>query len=120
MTNKLILAGAIFLGLAAPAAAWDTAPDEYNYAPACNAPVPPAKIDAGSHDAVTGFIAASDSYQQCLGRALGARQDTAFFTKTTVPVVVVRQIEAKVRDNQRQKEDVGKAYNAAIAGTGQP
>jgi hypothetical protein len=121
MSNKLVFAVAAFLAAAGPAVAWDAEQDPYNYAPACGAPVPPSTIDAGSHDAVTAFLAASDSYQQCLGRALGARQDMAFFAKTNVPVVVVKQIEGKVHDNQRQKEDVGKAYNAAIAaGTGKP
>lgn len=119
MLNRIALAAAAFAAIATPVAAWDTAGDEYDYAPACTAPVPPAKIDAGSHDAVTAFISASDSYQQCLGRALGARQDTAFFSKSTVPKAVVKQIEDKARDNQRQKQDVGNAYNAAVAaGTG--
>ena len=115
MLNRIALAALAFAAVATPAAAWDTAGDEVDYAPACTAPVPPAKIDAGSHDAVTAFISASDSYQQCLGRALGARQDTAFFAKSTVPKAVVEQIEGKARDNQRQKRDVGNAYNAAVA-----
>ncbi|GEM_PF-5657855 len=119
MLSKIAFAAAAFVALAAPAAAW--AEDETNYAPACTAPVPPAKVDADSHDAVTAFISASDSYQQCLGRALGARQDTAFFAKSTVPKAVVKQIEDKARDNQRQKQDVGNAYNAAVAArTGKP
>jgi hypothetical protein len=121
MRKTLVLSAIVFIGLAAPAAAWDASPDAYDYAPACKAPVPPATIDANSHEAVTAFIAASDSYQQCLGRALGAQQDTAFFAKTNVPTVVVKQIEGRARDNQRQKEAVGRAYNAAVGGgTGTP
>ena len=113
MLNRILFAAASLAVIATPAAAWGQ--DEYNYAPACTAPMPPARIDAGSRDAVEAFIAASDSYQQCLGRALGARQDTAFFAKSTVPKAVVKQIEDRARDNQRQKEDVGNAYNAAVA-----
>lgn len=119
MLNKIAFAAAAVAALAVSSAAW--AEGEDNYAPACTAPVPPATIDADSHDAVRAFISASDSYQQCLGRALGARQDTAFFAKSTVPKAVIKQIEDKVRDNQRQKQDVGNAYNAAVAArTGKP
>jgi hypothetical protein len=100
---------------AMPAAA--LAQDDTDYTPACTAPIAPVNIGADSHDAVTAFIAASDSYQQCLGRALGARQDIAFFAKTNVPPSVVKQIEGKARDNQRQKEEVGRAYNAAVRTT---
>lgn len=117
MRKTLAFSAVALIGLAAPAAAGDASPDAYDYAPACTAPVPPATIDAKSHDAVTAFIAASDSYQHCLGRALGAQQDTAFFAKTNVPTAVVKQIEGRARDNQRQKEAVGRAYNAAATGT---
>jgi hypothetical protein len=121
MRKTLAFAAIAFFGLAAPAAAWDMNRDGYDYAPACSAPAAPVRIDAGSRDAVTAFIAASDSYQQCLGRALGARQDTAFFAKTNVSAAAVRQIEGRARASQRQKEAIGKAYNAAVTGgTGTP
>lgn len=123
MLNKMALAAALFL-IALPASAWDAAPpqDEFDYTPACSPPAAPAAVDAttqaqlaAAHDAVDAFMAASDSYQRCLGRALGARQDLAFFAKTNVPVVVTKQIDRKARDNQHQKEQVGRDYNAAAA-----
>ncbi len=123
MLNKMALAAAFFLA-ALPASAWESAPpqDEYDYAPACSPPAAPAAVDAttqaqldAAHDAVNIFMAASDSYQRCLGRALGARQDLAFSTHTNVPVVVAKQIERKARDNQHQKEQAGRNYNAAVA-----
>lgn len=121
MRNTLAFAAIAVFGLAAPAAAWDMNRDGYDYAPACSAPVAPARVDAGSRDAVAAFLAASDSYQQCLGRALGARQDMAFFAKTNVSAEAVRQIEGRARANQRQKEAIGRAYNAAVTGgTGTP
>jgi hypothetical protein len=123
MLNRITLAAAFFLATL-PASAWDSAPpqDEFDYTPACSPPAAPAAVDAttqaqlaAEHDAVDAFMTASDSYQRCLGRALGARQDLAFFAKTNVPVVVTKQIDRKARDNQHQKEKVGRDYNAAAA-----
>ena len=96
------------------------ADEEYNYAPACEAPAPPsigtpateAELNA-AHDAVTGFLSVSDSYQRCLGLALGKQQDTAFFMHSNVPKHVVKQIEGRVAANQKQKEDIAANYNAA-------
>jgi hypothetical protein len=96
------------------------ATEEYDYTPACTAPVPPAVIDASSHDAVTAFLRESDRYQDCLGRALGARQDTAFFSKSNVPVVVMKQIQGKAAANQHLKEQVAKDFNAAAAAAKTP
>ena len=121
MLNKMALAAALFL-IALPASAWDAAPpqDEFDYTPACSPPAAPTAVDAttqvqlnAAHDAVDAFMAASDSYQRCLGRALGARQDLAFFAKTNVPVVVTKQIDRKARENQHQKEKVAQDYNTA-------
>jgi len=119
MRNTAALA-VIFAFCVSPAFARDDAPtqEEYNYAPACTAPVPPAAIDASSRDAVDAFLRESEHYQDCLGRALGARQDTAFFTKSTVPVEVRKQIEGKAAANQKLKEKVAKDYNAAVAAAG--
>jgi hypothetical protein len=123
MLNKIALTAA-FLLCALPASASDPAApqDDFDYAPACSPPAAPAPVDAttqaqldAAHDAVDAFMTASDSYQRCLGRALGARQDIAFFAKTNVPVVVTKQIDRKARDNQHQKEQAGREYNAAAA-----
>jgi len=123
MLNKIALAAA-FLLFALPASAWDSAPpqDDFDYTPACSPPAAPAPVDAttqaqldAARNAVDAFMAASDSYQRCLGRALGARQDLAFFAKTNVPVVVTKQIDRKARDNQHEKERAGRDYNMAVA-----
>ncbi|MBV9992044.1 MAG: hypothetical protein JOZ72_12220 [Alphaproteobacteria bacterium] len=115
MTRKILLTATF--ALFATAAAAD---EDYNYAPACDAPAAPAigapataaELDA-AHDAANGFMRVSDSYQQCLGRALGKQQNTAFFMHSNVPVHIVKQIEGKAAANQKQKEQVAAAYNAA-------
>lgn len=120
MLNKTLLVAALAL-VALPAAADDA---EYNYAPACTAPEAPApfgatmtqaEIDAG-RAAVKDFMAESDSYQRCLGRALGAQQDTAFYMHSNVPKHILNQIEGKAAANQKQKEMVAASYNAAARG----
>ena len=101
------------------------ADEEYNYAPACQAPVAPtigapatqAEL-AAAHAAATGFMRVSDSYQQCLGRALGKQQDTAFYMHSNVPKHIEKQIEGKAEANQKQKEQVAAAYNAAAQAFG--
>lgn len=120
MSRKILIAAAC--ALFATAALGD---DDYNYAPACTAPSAPtigtpashAELDA-AHDAVTGFMRVSDSYQQCLGRALGTQQDTAFYMHSNVPAHIVKQIEGKAAANQKQKEQVAAAYNAAALSFG--
>jgi hypothetical protein len=117
MLNKLILAAAL---LTLPAAA-DMHEAEHDYAPACTAPAAPgpfdgaatqAQLDAG-RAAVKDFMAASDSYQRCLGRALGAQHDTAFYMHSNIPRHIARQIEGRAAANQKQKETVAASYNAA-------
>lgn len=96
---------------------------DYDYAKNCIAPAVPSVPDGAaatkeqmdeSHTAVVKFLAASDSYQQCLRRYIGGREDMAFFAKTTVPSWIVKQIDSQVAANQRQKEAVGKDYNDAM------
>jgi uncharacterized protein YdeI (BOF family) len=115
MSKKTLLIAAFSL-----CAASALADEEYNYAPACDAPAPPSigapatevELNA-AHDAVTGFMQVSDSYQQCLGRALGTQQDTAFFMHSNVPKHISDQIEGKAAANQKQKKEVAANYNAA-------
>ena len=110
-----------------------SAQEDYNYAPACVAPEPPMAVDgatatetqlAAGHDAVLHFMRVSDSYQSCLGLALGKQQNTAFFMHSNVPKHIVKQIEGRAADNQKQKERVAADYNAAVvafrARTGAP
>lgn len=115
------IALASFFVLASFAALAD---EDVNYAPNCTAPTPPTAVDGNTatqqqidaaRQEVSAFLSASNSYRNCLGRALGGRQDLAFFTKSNVPTAIVRQIEGKVADNQTQKERVGRDFNAAVA-----
>jgi len=118
MLNKLVLTAALALSSLPAAAAESTY--EYDYAPACTAPEPPAPVSASAtraeldagRAAANGFIKASDSYQRCLGRALGARQDTAFYAHSNVPKHIVAQIEGRAAANQKQKEVVAASFNA--------
>jgi hypothetical protein len=118
MVRSFLLAGVVAL-LAVPA----LGQGEYNFAPACTAPRPPATIDGrrasqqqldAARVNVQAFIRASDSYQQCLGRALGSRQDLAFSTHSNVPVRIVKQIQSKAAANQNEKVRVGREYNEAV------
>ncbi|MBV8800542.1 MAG: hypothetical protein JO208_12140 [Alphaproteobacteria bacterium] len=121
----LVMSTGVLLLTAAGAAAENNAGDaEYNFAPACVAPDAPQTVDGNTatqdeidaaHRQVEKFIRDSDSYQQCLGRALGSRQDLAFSTHSSVPVRIVKQIERKGAENQKEKERVGREYNAAVA-----
>lgn len=122
MLNRIALVAAFTLCVS-PAFARDDAAADHDYAPSCTAPVPPALVDGAAttkaqldaaHEAVDAFMSQSDRFQRCLGRALGARQDLAFSTHSNVPVVVLKQINGRAEANQRQKEQVGKDYNAAV------
>lgn len=120
MLHKALLTAAF--ALCASAAFAD---EEYNYSPACDAPAAPAigtpasqgDLDA-AHAVVQDFMRVSDSYQRCLGLALGKQQDTAFFMHSNVPRHIVKQIEGKVAANQKQKEQVAAAYNSAAQSFG--
>jgi hypothetical protein len=90
---------------------------------ACIAPVAPAKVDgstvtkdqllASIKDAKA-FIAASDTYQDCLGADLKAQKDQATADKKPLDPGIEAGINAKVNDNQAQKVKVGAEINAAV------
>jgi hypothetical protein len=90
---------------------------------ACSAPVAPAKVDgntvtkdqllAGIKDAKA-FIAASDTYQDCLQADLKSQQDQAAADKKPLDPAISAGIVAKVNDNQAQKQAVGDSINAAV------
>jgi hypothetical protein len=117
---KTLLLAALLAGLAGPALA-DTDPDQIDYTPNCTAPAPPGSFTgarasdlAAAHGAVKAYLAASDSYQNCLMLDLGERKDTALFAKSQVPRWIVKQIDDKLAANQAEKERVGADYNAAV------
>jgi hypothetical protein len=122
--SKIALLAALLI--AGPAVA-GTPSDQIDYTPNCAAPTPPASFAgaragdlAAAHDSVKAYLAASDSYQNCLMLDLGERKDTAFFAKTQVPRWIVKQIDDKLAANQAEKERVGADYNAAVAATRTP
>ncbi|MBV8976801.1 MAG: hypothetical protein JO261_05955 [Alphaproteobacteria bacterium] len=118
--NRTLAFAALLACLSLPA----SAEEDYNYAPSCIAPQPPAPVDGhtatqpqldAARAQVEDFMRVSDSYQSCLGRALGGRQELAFTTHSNVPVAIVKQIERKANANQKDKERVGREYNDAVA-----
>lgn len=124
MLKKTVLAATFAMAFALPAFAADVQSEDESFAPHCTAPVPPpvidgtkatqADLDAGKN-AVNDFVSASDKYQRCLRKFLGGRQDMAQFAKTSVPTSVTKGVETRIAANQRQKEQVGKDYNDAVA-----
>jgi hypothetical protein len=123
MLKKILLATALVMAGAFPAAADEAGNDDANFAPHCTAPVPPpvidgakatqADLDAGK-SAVGDFLSASDKYQRCLRKFYGGKQDMAQFAKTSVPNYITKGVETRIADNQHQKEQVGQDYNTAV------
>jgi len=64
---------------------------------------------------VVAFIKASDDYQSCLLADLQSQIDAAKDNKKELDPAIKKAIEAKGDANQKLKESVGKAYNAAAA-----
>ena len=90
---------------------------------ACVRPTPPTVIDgktatteqiATMRKAVSEFIAASDTFQNCVLDGLDAQRKAAKLAKTKLPSSVVKEGTAQVDANQADKERVGGAYNAAV------
>jgi hypothetical protein len=106
----IITAGAV-LGLAGPALAAD-----------CVRPEAPAPVDGATatmeqlvaaKTAVTDFIAKSDAYQTCVLDDVAAQKDAAKKAKTKFDPAISKAADAKVSENQADKERVGQAFNAA-------
>jgi hypothetical protein len=113
MFKQIGLASALLLAGALPAMAQAT----------CTAPIAPAALDATTAtqaqmvagiNAVKAFIAASDTYQACLGDGLKAQKDAAAAAKQPFDPAIEKGVMAKVDDNQAQKEKVGAEINAAV------
>jgi hypothetical protein len=108
----MLLGGAMLAGLAGPALAAD-----------CARPAAPAKIDgatatmeqlqAGKAE-VTAFMGASDTYQSCLLDDLEAQRKAAKAEKKKLDPAVVKATDAKVSENQADKEKVGADFNSAV------
>jgi hypothetical protein len=108
----MLLGGAMLVGLAGPALAAD-----------CARPPAPAKIDgatatmeqlqAGKAE-VTAFMGASDTYQSCLLDDLEAQRKAAKAEKKKLDPAVAKATDAKVSENQADKEKVGADFNSAV------
>ena len=61
------------------------------------------------------FIQASDDYQSCVLAAAKAKVDAAKAAKQPVDGSIAKKANEEVAANQKEKEKVGKAYNAAVA-----
>ena len=116
MTRGICLSTIALVMLAAPAFAQDK----------CMAPIAPvipngrtaavADLVQANKDVVS-FIKSSDDYQSCLLADLQTQIDAAKDNKDKkgLDPAIKKAIEAKGDANQKQKETVGKAYNAAAA-----
>jgi hypothetical protein len=89
----------------------------------CTAPAAPGAVDGGTATkdqllagitAVKAFIAASDTYQQCLGDDLKVQKDAATAAKKPLDPAIEQGVMTKVSTNQAQKEKAGAETNAAV------
>ncbi len=114
MTRGILLTAAAFVMLAAPAFAQDkcsapNAPAIPNGKTAATAELVQAQKD------VVAFIKSSDDYQVCILAAITASENEAKENKKAPDPAIKKALEAKGDANQKVKETVGKAYNAAAA-----
>jgi len=91
----------------------------------CSEPYPPAAVDgntvtydqlkAAAHDANV-FMKASDDYQSCLNSDYQAQAQAAAKSKDKKPLdpSIKADIEAKIGNNQKEKEKVGNEFQAAM------
>jgi hypothetical protein len=114
MKYASLIALSAALGLAAPGLA---------LAESCSPPAAPAAIDGATASlqdviaaktSVTDFMSASDDYQKCVLDDLQAQRTAATQAKTKLDPAISKAAEAKVSQNQADKERVGAAFNAAV------
>jgi hypothetical protein len=112
MRYAAMLALGAVLGLAAPGLALA----------ACERPTPPAPVDGktatleqilAAKSSVAGFMTASDAYQACLMDEVAAQRAAAKAAKTSFDPAIAKAADARVDENQSDKERAGAAYNAA-------
>lgn len=112
MKYASILALGAALGLAAPGLA----------SAECTPPSAPASVDGAkatldqmktAQREVSGYITASDDYQTCLIEEVKAKKAEAEAAKTKLDPTLVKTADDRIKENQAEKERVGKAFNAA-------
>lgn len=113
MNKVAILALGAALGLAAPSLALAD----------CQRPAAPASVDGktatmeqlqAAKVAVTTFISDSDAYQGCLVDAFKAKKQAADAAKTKLDPALAKEVDAKVSENQADKQRVGTDFNGAV------
>ena len=114
MTRGICLTAVALAMLASPAFAQDK----------CSAPIAPVVPDGKTatvaqlvqaNKDVVAFIKSSDDFQNCLVSDLAAATEAAKGDKKGLDPAIKKAIEEKGDANQKEKERVGKAYNAAAA-----
>ncbi len=90
---------------------------------ACVRPTAPAPVDGATatkdqlfagQAAVKAFIADSDSFQTCIISSIEAMRAAAKASKTKVAKVAIKDADSQIAANQKDKVDVGSAFNGAI------
>jgi len=89
----------------------------------CEAPAAPGTVDGATasmeevlaaKSAVAAFIASSDVYQSCLVDDIKVRRAAAKAAKTRFDEAEAKAVTQMINANQRDKEQVGKAFNDAV------
>lgn len=110
--RKLIWALSAVLGLAAPSLALAE----------CQRPTAPAAVDGATatleqmvaaKQAVSGFMTASDDYQACVIKDVSDQKEAAKAAKTKLDPTIVKAANARIGENQADKERVGADFNTA-------
>ena len=111
MSFKFMLAAAFVAASVAPA-----------LADSCSEPIPPTSVDGATatkeqmtqaRDDTVRYIKASDDYQACLFADMKAQKLEAVKAKKPFDSAIEDRVNAKVKDNQAEKEKIGAEYNAA-------
>jgi hypothetical protein len=112
MKLQLVLALGAVLGAAAPSLAMAE----------CQRPAAPAAVDGAkvtleqlmtAKQAVIAFMSASDDYQACVIKDVTDQKAAAKAAKTKFDPAIAKAADARVSENQADKERVGADFNTA-------
>ncbi len=113
MIRKILLGGALFIALTAPAMAQDqcvapTAPAIPDGARATSAQIITAQNDIKS------FAAASENYQACLAAEISRQKDLAKQTNVEFDPKIQTAIEVKAGAQRKDVERIGAAWGTSV------
>jgi len=112
MKRKLAWALSAVLGFAAPSLALAE----------CQRPTAPAAVNGSTatlqemmtaKQGVSGFMTASDDYQACLIKEVADQKEAAKAAKTKLDPAIAKAADARLSENQADKERVGADFNTA-------